>query len=149
MRLDAASRGECAAEVRYRYGRRAVRRQIIASLRAGRDLYFAQRDDRSDHTTIYRMRVSEVSSDHLAFEAENVSSMKWIVIPIFGPHQIRTAFFFDQESPGVWDFYSLLRVGDRASFVGSGHDASFLNRAIGLYRHVAGIPTDLDPPAMP
>jgi hypothetical protein len=45
----------------------------------------------------------------------------------------------------VWGYYGLW--GIRAGALTSGHEASSVNRALAFYRHVAGIPTDQEPPA--
>ncbi len=119
-----------------------------AELRSGAEVRFVQADNRTDHRTIYRLRVISVSADRLVFEAENETTLRWTILPLFAPGQIRSAFFLADEAGEVWDYYGLLRVGGGAALVGTGHDASFVNRAVAIYRHIAGLPTDRDPPAV-
>jgi hypothetical protein len=55
--------------------------------------------------------------------------------------------FLDRESKDVWRYYNLTRMPKQASVLTMGHDASFINRAVALYRYLAGIPADQEPPA--
>jgi hypothetical protein len=64
---------------------------------------------------------------------------------IVEPGDIQAAYFLEHRSPGVWDYYSLTRTTPRFG----GHVASYINRAVAAYRHIAGIPTDRDPPLAP
>ena len=50
--------------------------------------------------------------------------------------------------PGVWGLYSLLRTGRGASSLSSGHQASYVSRAVAFYRQIAGIPTNQNPPVV-
>jgi hypothetical protein len=40
-----------------------------------------------------------------------------------------------------------MRTGKNASKLINGHEASSINRAVAFYRYLAGIPTNLEPPA--
>ncbi len=73
--------------------------------------------------------------------------MKYMFVPIFRPGEMQVIYFLDRESPEVWRFYSMTRTGSKASGLAAGHDASSINRAVAMYRHLAGIPTDQEPPA--
>jgi hypothetical protein len=41
----------------------------------------------------------------------------------------------------------MARTGGNASSLIAGHEASLVNRAVAIYRHLTGIPTDQEPPA--
>ena len=83
----------------------------------------------------------------MVFETENVTTMRYLFVPVFRPGEVQSVYFLDRESEDVWRFYSLTRTAPGASTLAIGHDASSINRAVALYRHLAGIPTDQDPPA--
>jgi hypothetical protein len=72
--------------------------------------------------------------------------MRYLFVTVFRPREMQTVYFLDRESPGVWRFYSITRTGPKASSLAIGHDASSINRAVAFYRHLAGIPTDQEPP---
>jgi hypothetical protein len=59
--------------------------------------------------------------------------------------RIQVAYFLERRPPGGWNYYSLTRTSPRFG----GHVASYINRTLAAYRHIAGIPTDRDPPHAP
>jgi len=116
-----------------------------AEMVRGADLYFAQEDSRSSGEVVYRMRVLENGQDRVAVVVENVTSVRFLLVPLFAPGDLRCTSFLERLSPGVWGYYGLW--GIRAGAQTSGHEASSVNRALAFYRHIAGIPTDQEPPA--
>jgi len=115
---------------------------------AGRYLYFRQEDSLSGKA-IYRMHIQSVSPDRLVFETENISSVKYLMWPLFRPGELQAIYFLERDSADVWRYYSISRTGRNASSLTAGHDASSINRAVALYRFLAGIPADREPPAAP
>ena len=118
----------------------------LDEIKEGIVLYFEQIDNRSGKA-IYRMHVAEVSTDRIVFDIENVSTIRYFLVPLFRPGEIQSVYFFQQEAPGVWLYYSLTRTGSNANRLAAGHDASSINRAVAFFRYWAGIPTDSEPPA--
>ena len=114
----------------------------------GRSLYFQQEDNLSGKA-IYRMRIREASPERLVFETENLGVMRYLRMPIFPPGGMQTITFLDRESQDVWRYYSIMRTSRNASPLTLGNEASSINRAVAYYRHLAGIPTDREPPASP
>jgi hypothetical protein len=112
----------------------------------GKYLYFQQTDNLSGKA-MYRMHILSASSDRLVFDTENVTTMRYLLIPLFHPGEIQSIYFLERESPDVWRYYSIARTGKNASALTAGHEASSVNRAVTFYRHLAGIPTDREPPA--
>lgn len=115
-------------------------------LALGKDLFFRQEDNLAGKA-LYRLRVLDLAPDHVVFETENVTPIRYLFKLLFGPEELQSIYFFSRESPDVWRYYSLSRTGAHASRLTSGHEASSINRAVALYRHYAGIPTDEEPPA--
>ncbi|MDB6083794.1 MAG: hypothetical protein JWN43_1675 [Gammaproteobacteria bacterium] len=125
------------------------RRDFTATeLESGRDLYLAQTDSRSTNEVIYRMRLRESDSRHFLIETENVTPVRWWALTLYKPGDLRSLYFLEQRSPGIWSYYSLTRIGV-GRWLPTGHDNSYINRVVALYRHFAGIPTDIDPPPAP
>jgi hypothetical protein len=118
-----------------------------AQFTTGRSLYFAQSDNRSTGRTIYRQRILVVDRARFALASENVTAVKMMVLTLFGAGDLQSVYFLERRSPGVWSFYSLSRTRNGSSMLSGGHEASYINRAVAFYRHVAGIPTDQEPPA--
>ena len=56
--------------------------------------------------------------------------------------------FLERRSPDVWAYYSITRILP-AGFLARGHEKSYINRAVALFRHYMRLPTDAEPPAAP
>jgi hypothetical protein len=118
----------------------------LAEVSAGGRLYFQQSDNLSGRAA-YRLQVSIGSNGQFTFATENISTIRYLMVPLFGPGEIQSIYFLQQETPTVWLYYNLTRTGASANRLVAGHDASSINRAVAFFRHWAGIPTDKEPPA--
>jgi hypothetical protein len=112
----------------------------------GKVFYFEQVDNLSGKA-IYRMHIVEASPDRLVFDVENVSTIRYLFIPILRPGEIQSIYFLDRESDHVWRCYSIVRIGRNANGLIAGNESSSVNRAVAFYRSLVGIPTDQEPPA--
>ena len=117
-------------------------------MQEGKVLYLEQADNLSGAAN-YRMHIAEVSADRLVFDVENVSTIRYLFVPLFHPGEMQSIYFLDRESDDVWRYYSIARTGRSASRLaaGPGHAASSINRAVAFYRSLVGIPTDQEPAA--
>ena len=115
-------------------------------MKDGNVLYFEQVDNLSGKG-IYRMHIVEASADRLVFDVENVSTMRYLLIPILRPGEMQSIYFLDRESENVWRFYSIVRIGKNANQMLTGNESSAINRAVAFYRYMVGIPTEQEPPA--
>ena len=120
-----------------------------AEIAGGKDLFYAQSDNRSSGKVVYRIRVLENGPDRLRFEVENISLIKLWMVTLFGPGDLQSFHALDRRSPTSWTYYGLSRTGLAASALAGGHERSYENRAVAFYRFLAGIPTDLEPPVAP
>jgi hypothetical protein len=109
-------------------------------------LYFEQADNLSGKA-VYRMHIAQASADRVVVDIENVTTMRYLFIPIFHPGETQSICFLDRESDSVWRYYSIVRTGKGASRLISGNESSAVNRAVAFYRYLVGIPTDQEPPA--
>lgn len=91
------------------------------------------------------MQVLENGPDRVTVAVENVTSVRFLLVPLFAPGDVRCTSYFERLSPEVWGYYG--RWGIRAGAQTSGHEAWSVNRALAFYRHIAGIPTGQEPPA--
>jgi hypothetical protein len=93
------------------------------------------------------MCILSASPDRLVFDSENITTMHYLLIPLFHPGDIQSIYFLERESQGIWRYYSIARTGKNANTLTAGHEASSVNRAVAFYRYLVGIPTDMEPPA--
>jgi len=114
-------------------------------MKEGNTLYFEQVDNLSGKG-VYRMHIAEASADRLVFDIENVSTMRYLLIPILHPGEMQSIYFLDRESENVWRFYGMVRTGQNANRLIAGNESSAINRAVAFYRHFVGIPTGQEPP---
>ena len=112
----------------------------------GKVLYYEQADNLSGKA-IYRMRIAEASADRLVIDVENVSTIRYLFVPLFRPGEMQSIYFLDRESENVWRYYSIARTGKNANRLITGNESSAANRAVAFYRYLVGIPTDQEPPA--
>ncbi|HWY62563.1 MAG TPA: DUF6675 family protein [Rhizomicrobium sp.] len=114
----------------------------------GADRYYWEDDSRTG-AAVYRLRVYENTPERAILASENVTPVRQFFVTLFQTGAIQSVMFIQRLSPGVFGIYSLSRTGEGTSGLAAGHDASYVNRAAALYRQVAGIKTDQEPPAAP
>jgi hypothetical protein len=117
----------------------------LAELRSGADLYFLQQDNRSSDRVVYRLRVVSIDSDRLVVSVENVTPVSVFIFTAFDPGDLKSTYVFARQSATSWGYYSLSGAREGAALIGS-HGSSYLNRALAIFRHLAGLPGDQGPP---
>ena len=120
----------------------------IEELKSGNDLFYEQQDNRSGGKVIYRLRVLDAGPDKLMITMENVTSVRFLLIPIFAPHDLQFLYIMQKTSPGVWGYYNLAGVRGFWATTTQNGEKSYINRAVAMFRHIAAIPTDQNPPFM-
>jgi hypothetical protein len=129
---------------------KAIRSDFTAAeVASGQPLYYAQRDNRSSAPVIYRMVGQSPNADRLVIETENVTAVKFFLLPIFPVGGLRVTYFLERTGADSWTFYSFTAVDKRSSSMALANDRSFINRAVAVYRHIAGISTEQEPPPAP
>jgi hypothetical protein len=119
----------------------------VVELTARQDLYFAQQDNRSSAPVVYRLRVRDMTPRGFLVETENVTPVRYLVMQVYGVGDLHTLFFIESTGDGVWNYYGVNEIGNE-SHLFAASDESYVNRAAALFRFFAGLPTDLEPPAM-
>jgi hypothetical protein len=129
-------------------GAAGARRADFAAdeIAAGHSLYMLQEDNLLGKV-VYEMHVDAASADRLVIATRNVNAVRYFGVPIFQPGDIQTICFLDREPNEVWRYYAVMRMPKQASLLTMGHTASLINRAVALYRYLAGVPADREPPA--
>jgi len=119
-----------------------------AELSTGDDRYYRITDTRSGRATTYRLQLRKAKLGRLVVETSNTDAIKQWGITLYAANGLDTLYFLDERSPGVWAYYSITRVLP-ASLLAAGHEKSYVNRAVALYRHYMRLRTDAEPPAAP
>jgi DNA-binding transcriptional MerR regulator len=124
-----------------------------AELRAAREVHFYQNDYGPAGGAIHRMRLLDAQPTRLVLAVENVSAVKMLFMTVLPPRALQSVYFLDLLEPdeGIWGYYSLTRgnIADLGGLLAARQTPSFVNRAAAVYRHIAGIPTDQEPPVAP
>ena len=97
--------------------------------------------------TVYRMTVLERTAERLVVSTENLTPIRIGILTAFDPGAMQSVIFLDRRGAGVWGYYQTIRATEGASAIAMGSNASYVNRLAALYRYMAGIPTDQEPPA--
>jgi hypothetical protein len=117
-----------------------------SDLKQGATLYYWEDDSRSGEI-VTRLSVRERTADRAVIGTENITPVRSYLITMFPAGTLETALFIQRISPDVWGVYLLSRSLPGTSMLAAGHEASYVNRAVALFRQVAGIRTDEEPPA--
>jgi hypothetical protein len=118
---------------------------VPAEMQPGAVLYSSERDSRSSRAVTYQMRVLARTPDRVVVSVVNASPVRAFLVTLFAPGDLQTTYFLDRLGPDTWGYCGLW--GITTGLLTGGHAASSINRAVALYRHFAGIPTDREPPA--
>jgi hypothetical protein len=118
-----------------------------AELVKGADLHYWEDDTRTG-STVYRLKVLESGSERAVIANDNVTPVRRYLFTIFRPGALQSLLIIQRLSPGLYGVTIVNRSGEGTSILASGHDASYVSRVNALYRALAGIKTDLEPPAI-
>lgn len=121
---------------------------LPSDMASGNLLYYWEDDSRSGEV-VHSMKVREHTPARIVIETENITPVRSFMMTLFPPGALQSVKIVERIAPGVWGVYLISRMADTSSVLAAGLEASYINRAIALYRHTAGIPTDLEPPAAP
>lgn len=120
----------------------------LGELKSGLDLYFLQQDNRSADAVVYRMKVDSIVPDRLIVTVENITPISLFIFTVFDAGDLKSTYIFERLSPAIWGFYSLSGAREGAALIGN-HDGSYLNRSLAIFRHLAGVPGNQEPPLAP
>jgi hypothetical protein len=120
----------------------------MGDLVTGANRYYQVTDTRSGRGVTYRLKVLPSQPGRIVIETANVDVVRKWGLTIYPAEGLHTFYFLDERSPGVWAYYSITRVLPK-TFLAEGHEKSYINRAVALYRHYVRLPTNAEPPAAP
>lgn len=130
---------------------RETRRQDFTTdeLRPGATLYFWQEESSAAGSAVYRLRIRERNPERVVFAIDNVSPVTLAFLTLAETGEYEFLYLLERETPHIWRYYSLSRAGDGPVLFAESHQKSYVNRAVALFRHLAGIATNREPPAAP
>jgi hypothetical protein len=105
-----------------------------------------QQEDNLFGMANFRLRILVSTADRLVIATENTTALRLLGMPVFAAGEVQTITFLDQESKGIWRYYAVARTSKAAALL-PGSDASLINRAVAMFRYLAAIPADREPPA--
>ena len=114
----------------------------------GAELYYWEDDVRTG-PAVYRLKVYESTAERFVIASDNVTPVRRFFLTLFKPGALQSLLIVQHTAPGTFGVYILSRSGEGASILTTGYEKSYVNRAAALYRHLAGIKTDQEPPAAP
>ncbi len=97
--------------------------------------------------TVYRLKTLARSPGHIVLATDNATAIRIWGVTLFEPGALQAVTFLDERDDHLWGYYAITRAGGRTSFLAEQGEASFINRLVALYRHIAGLQTDAEPPA--
>lgn len=121
----------------------------LHELRPDNALYFWQDSSSRAETGVRRLQIRTRQADRLAFEVENVSPVRLLFVTLFKPGDLQARYIITQESADTWRYYSLFRASGSSNPLVAFYKRSTINRTVAMFRYLAGIPTDREPPAAP
>jgi hypothetical protein len=119
-----------------------------AELVAGHDLYYAE-DTEIGSRAIWRLHIVERTTTRIVLTSENLTPIRVAIATIFEPGSLQVATVLERAGGDSWDLYEITRAGAGSSSFVAGYGSSYLNRLDAMRRHLAGLPTDRDPPVAP
>ena len=114
----------------------------------GAELYYWENDTRTG-PAVYRLRVSESAPERFVISSENLTPIRRYWFTLFKPGALQSVLVIEHIAPGIFGVSIFNRSGEGASALTAGHESSYVNRAVAVYRQLAGIKTDQEPPMAP
>jgi hypothetical protein len=120
-----------------------------AELHAGARLHALYDDSEALGPVVYETEIREAGPDGFLLVSRNADAGVLMGLTVAAPGDIATMVSVQREAPGRFRYYSLTSVSLAPLAAAMVADASHVNRAVGAYRFLAGIPGELEPPAAP
>jgi hypothetical protein len=110
----------------------------IAEMRSGADLYLAEADNRASGEIVYRMRLRSFGPNGFVVAIKNASPVSRFYLTLFEPGDLQSVHFLERIGPQAWAYYGLAWAGERLPSRLAVPKASYVNRALALYRYFTG-----------
>lgn len=118
-------------------------------IRTGQNYFMWQKENSIVSGMVFRGHFQQISERSIVFQQVNLTASYLLLIKLLAPREFETAYYLRHESGEVWRYYSLTRFGTVDRPLSDAQLASVINRSIAIYRYLAGVPMDREPPAAP
>lgn len=119
-----------------------------AELRAGA-IYFWQEENTPLGAVTYRMATRVVDARTVVVEINNALPARATLFASVPPGHHEFLYRFHRRDDGRWSLYGLMRSGSGPRLIARAGRKSYGNRAVALFRYLAGERTDGAPPLFP
>jgi hypothetical protein len=116
----------------------------VAEMRSGADLYFTEADNRASGEIVYRMRLKSFGPNSFVVAIENASPVKRFYLTLFEPGDLQSVHFLERMGARAWAYHGLAWAGEHLPSRLAVPKASYVNRALALYRYFTGAPAGGD-----
>jgi Family of unknown function (DUF6675) len=110
----------------------------VGEMRSGAGLYLAEADNRASREIVYRMRLKSFAPNAFVVAIENVSPVERFYLTLFAPGDLQSVHFLERIGPRDWAYYGLAWAGEGLPSRLAVPKASYVNRALALYRYFTG-----------
>jgi hypothetical protein len=121
----------------------------VEEMRSGALLHLLYDDDGAPGPVVFETEVRAADADELLLVSRNVTAMTLMGMTIAEPGELSSMLSVRRVEPGLFDYYALSSITVASLAAAMIPDAAHINRAVGSFRFLAGIPGDLEPPAAP
>jgi hypothetical protein len=114
----------------------------------GARLHFVQDATESLGPIVHQLIVRERSAARLVMTTRNVNKGRVYGWPVIDPGGLEGFFMVEREAGPIWRYYALTRAYILVSDAMAPPPEDHLSKAVALFRFIAGMPTDAEPPAL-
>jgi hypothetical protein len=119
-----------------------------AEFATGARLHFVQDAMDSLGPIVHEMTMRERSAARLVMTTRNVNKGRVYGWPVIDPGGLEGFFVVEREAGPIWRYYALTRARILVPDAMAPPPEDHLNKAVALFRFIAGMPTDAEPPAV-
>ena len=119
-----------------------------ADLRAG-PIFFWQEENTPLGSVTYQMAATVVDARTVVVEINNALPARATLFASVPPGHHEFLYRFHRRDDGTWSLYGLMRSGSGPRLIARAGRKSYGNRAVALFRYLAGESTDGAPPLFP
>ena len=118
----------------------------IDELVTGSVVHLWQREVYLPAALVMEMRVLERTPERLVITMTNTVAVRWMLTRVIEPGDYEFYYLLEREDASTWRFYNVSRLVGGGLAMAFLPDESLINRAVAIFRHIAGYPTDTEPP---
>ncbi|MEO2173000.1 MAG: DUF6675 family protein [bacterium] len=121
----------------------------IGELTTGSEVYLWQKEAYLPSALVMEMQVLERTPERLVITMANTEPVRWMLTRVIDPGDYEFYYLLEREDESTWRFYNVSRLVGGGLALAFLPDESLINRAVAIFRHFAGYPTDTEPPLAP